>query len=243
MFLRSRTIQNGGQPKHPVRSLVLVIAIALLGATCPHHIPTGTWTYPQTGVHRVISSVMKGNIVLVDENLGDRMFTSTLTAYDLQNQLHLRSVKQSQSCCGMSRSVTVNTNVDSTYNVQTQYFFNTGTADRAAKRRPHLAYRGDGPLLVGSIAPIPWLFVVKHSVAFSLLTFFPVAITQYRIEYAASRPSLDGLPDSDQGITIRTSTNRDSTTLWFNPCTYVIDAYQSGDGGVLVREAHDVRKK
>lgn len=229
---RSATSPNAG----------LVLVLALLGTTCTHAPPTGTWSYGAQAVAPFPSTSVKmnGGEIIVDDFLGDRMFTSTTAIYDATS-MKVKSVKQHRSCCGLSWNATVITNVDGSLDAETELCCQDGDPlDIERESRPHFVQRSSDPLLSGSLVLVPWLFVERHAQAIRDLTFFPLNEPLYWLKEVDASALPVGVPKGDRKIELRGSPYAQGASwIYYNPCTYVVDAFEWTKGHPVLRDHKD----
>lgn len=218
-------------PKSATSRSVLVLVLALLGATCTHGPPVGSWNYGLFQGAPPASTAVKvsaGDITVIN-GLGDRAFTSTTSIYDAST-MKLESVNQTRSCCLSYWNAKATTNADGSLDVETLFCCGSADArDVMKESRPHFTLRADEPLLAYSFALVPWLYVERRVQGVDDLSFFPMKEQSYSLKDAdpAARP--DGVPKSDRGVELHDNVYGPvALSIWYNPCTYVVDAFDWG---------------
>src|SRR5262249_23149660 len=120
-----------------------------------------------------------------------------------------------------------------TYHIETQ-LHGSPNNDVVRQSRPQFAYTGEAPLIVGPFTLAPWLYSERNVKSLSALTFFPIGVRTYALERAPSTSRPGQLPKSDLGIVLKATDAQGDTTLWYDPCTYVVDAYVSSGSEPLL---------
>jgi hypothetical protein len=221
----------------------LVLGVVLVAATpCrPASPPTGTWTYTRSiGRPQPSASIKReGRAIVVHNFAADRAFTSTTSRYDAES-LDLVSVVQHASCCAGEWSATVTQSADGSYDVVTKRFTQPGNG-KLKETLGHVRLpRTDRPLIVNSIALLPWIYHATHARSVESVSLPDLAIDSVRTQTLGiaevageARPS--GLPAGERALRV-TRESGDATVLWYDPCTFVVDAFKIGTSIVVRSE-------
>lgn len=173
-----------------------------------------------------------GAALSVDTTLGDRQFTTILSRYDAST-LALLSVKMHASCCGSEWSASVTKNADDTYDIETQELMEGN--DVLRKSRPHLHVQPHVPITVGGYFFVPFLQHAARASQIARIDLDSAQVQYLTIEPVASPDFPDGVPHADRAE--RITDGRSTTLLWFNPCTFTLDAYGQPNSVATVRHA------
>jgi hypothetical protein len=217
-----------------VRHLITLLAIALVAASpCATSAPSGRWTFgprivgapqPATSIEHAAASIV------VSDFAGDRAFTSTTSRYDAVS-LALLSGDRHASCCAGEWNATVTRDADGSYDVLTRQLTpgDAGTM-KTISQRAHLP-RPARPLVLGATPLLPWIYQVTHARSVDMLELpgpsrTSVVAETVDLAEADGDASPAGLAAGERGLRL-TWKSKDSIVLWYDPCTFVVDAIQS----------------
>jgi hypothetical protein len=217
-----------------MRRLLLVLVVALVAATpCrPASPPTGRWTYNRfTGVPQPSASIKREETaIVVYDFAGDRAFTSTTSRYDAKS-LDLLSADQHASCCVGEWSATVTRGADGSYDVVTKRLAQLGPG-KPKETFGHVRLPPtDRPLIVNAMALLPWIYHVTHarlmeSISLPNLSIDSVGSQTLGIVEAADEARPSSLPAGERALRV-TRESGNATVVWYDPCTFVVDAFES----------------
>lgn len=226
-----------------MKALIPLFAILLIGAA---HCGTaagssaGSYDYPGAAGPAPTENVTSdGKIVTVSQALGDRMFTTNTSTYDSKT-FALLSSKQHASCCGSYWNSTVTRNTDGTYDVEAELMSAAPVGkppDVYKESRPHWNLQGDTPIIAGGLFFVPFLYHMTHAFTIAHLSFSPVKIDFLSVRETPAAPYPDHVPAHDKALLLTTTPNEPAITIWYDPCTFTLDAYGSRNGRVTVRSA------
>ena len=219
-----------------------MLAVALVAASTPGAgPPVGSWTYVResVGPAPALSVALVGQMLVVKDFAGDRAFTTTTARYDVKT-LQLLSADQHASCCGGSWTLTVLRGGRS-YDISTTRLATVAGTSRSATIRQNLRRRFDDPVIVGSIALLPWMYSVRHVRAIEHLSIAwessEGTVDERSFSLAedtdADRPAR--VPAADRALRVGASSGG-ATLVWYDPRTFVPDAYRSGSALVVRTE-------
>ncbi|HEV3153977.1 MAG TPA: hypothetical protein VGZ02_09255 [Candidatus Baltobacteraceae bacterium] len=168
----------------------------------------------------------------VQQALGDRMFTTITAAYDAKTQA-LAYLKREANCCGSYWFSSVTRNADGTYDIEAQM-----TSGQGVYKESRSHFNGGTALInAGDFFIVPWMYHVTHIAQIVELSFSPIRTDLIRPEETAAAPFPEGVPSHDGALLLRGVDNKPMGTLWYDPCTFTLDAYKLGAGTVWVRTA------
>lgn len=204
-----------------LRMLTLVMILCCMGAApCGTGPPIGTWTYGLQEPKPSFSIAQRGNVLSVNEAFGDRMFTVFRSTYEADS-LRLLTSDRHASCCGEYWNSTIRRNNDGTYDVEAQT--NLTSTDVLTESRPH--YQSYGRLIVaGTLLLTPWVYAKTHTQYIQTVTFDPLSIRDVAITETPAMPYPNGVPKADHAIKL-TAFGQPPNIVWYDPCTFVVDAY------------------
>ena len=196
----------------------------------------GKWTYAQNAFSTLAPYIdvkpgIDGTITETDF-LGDRMFTLAEGTYDASFVLQ-RSSSHS-SCCGGHWSQSLVRNSDGTYDFSSESAGPTGT------HTEHLKYQPTGiGIMYDGIGLLPWMISKTHATHVSSMSFNPTSVQQEAISTAHIDPP-DGVPRGDATISVQSSIDGKPfiRSIWYDPCTFVVDAWTAGPSTVYVRSVN-----
>lgn len=175
---------------------------------------------------------ISNGVITVDSALGDRQFTTILSRYDAKD-MTLLSADMHASCCGSSWSASVRRGADGTYDVETEG--STFADDVIKTSRPHLHIDSQIPVVIGGLFFAPFLQHATHASRLARIDLDSAQVRYLTIEPAPAVAVPSGVPNVD-----RVELTRDgdvTTVMWFNPCTFTLDAFGTLDGVSVVRRA------
>lgn len=176
-----------------------------------------------------------GDVLTVAQGLGDRMFTTITSRYDAKT-LTLLSASRHASCCGSYWESSVTRNADGSYDIESVMSMpSPDNKDVLKESRPHFEPFGNAPLLVGGYFFVPWIYHVRKTTQLAYITFDPLRVQYIGIEPAGNTPP-EGVPARDKALRVDSMPGR-QTILWYEPCTFALDAYQLNGGRLIIRDA------
>lgn len=218
-----------------MRTLFLLLALLLIAASPPCGAPSASsaGNYGTgTGAREEVTS--SDNVLTVDEDLGDRGLTHIVSRYDAV-MLRLLSSERTAGYAGRQFVSTISRNTDGSYDLESTTVLNTSQPDDVYNEsRPHLKVPADTPVIIGGFFLIPWIYHTKHPSRFLEIGFDPLRADYLSVSDASPSPYPDAVPHRDKAL--RVSAVGPDTTLWYDPCTFALDAYRSG-GYLIVRSA------
>lgn len=103
------------------------------------------------------------------------------------------------------------------------------------ERRSHFN-AGGATLSAGGFFIVPWMYNAGvHRIL--ELHFSPIRADVLRIKKSMPAPYPDGVPATDAALTLKGAGGTSLVTLWYDPCTFTLDAYGSRENLVRVRTA------
>ena len=221
-----------------MKALCPLLALLVIGATGPCgtavRSSAGSYGYLGGGGPPPTESVTTdGNVLTVDQALGDRMFTVITSTYDAKT-LTLLSSKRHASCCGGYWESTATRNADGTYDVEAR---SGAGEDVYRESRPHMRVAGTEPVNIGGFFFLPFMYHVTHAADILQIGFSPIQADDLRIGETAASPYPDNVPTHDKALVVSSAVTQRSTILWYDPCTFALDAYGTRGGRVMVRTA------
>lgn len=217
-----------------------LLALALLGAT----LRCGTVTASSSNAYGLAegapspseSIASDGKVITVDTTLGDRMFTVITSQYDAAT-LTLLSADRHASCCGSSWRSSIARSADGSYDVESQTLLPSQDGkDALNENRPHFEPDANRPIVVGGLFFVPWLHHATNAPEMVQIAFDPLRTNYLSISDAAAAPYPEDVPTHDKALTVISTANQ-TTTLWYDPCTFTLDAYGTRNGSIVVRRA------
>lgn len=203
---------------------------ALLAVACA--LAVGSWVSPEARTVRVAAG--SGGIVTVSEQSFDRMFTGSTATYDLATRM-LLSGSIHASCCGGRWTSTVARNGDGTYDVtKVTDTFNLTDAE-------HMHYHGLPPgafVTFGSDRLIPWIVAKQHPAQIYAIDINPLHFRQLTVADSHLAPPA-GVPKGDRVLAMSSwdsPQGKRTTYLWYDPCTFSVDAEGSDAEHALIYE-------
>jgi hypothetical protein len=219
-----------------MRVYVPLLALLLLGASpaCPTApLSAGIYGYLGYVAPPPEESVsIDAQRTTVSQALGDRMFTAITATYDAKT-FALLSLHRHASCCGSAWSSDVSRNADGSYDIEAQM---RSGPDVYKESRTHFD-PVNAEINAGGFFIIPWVYHVNHVPQIVQLTFSPIHADFFTIEKADAAPYPDDVPNGDNALVLKASDGKPAMTLWYDPCTFTLDAYGSREGVVWVRTA------
>ena len=174
---------------------------------------------------------------MVSDFAADRSFTTTLSRYDAKT-LALRSASQHASCCGDDWTSNLTRNGDGSYTAASSHraFTPRQNEGRAAIKREWLNPR-NAIIVVNALGLVPWIYHVTHPRSLESVTLpslFNDKTTSEMLDVIQPVyvPTPAGVPNSDLALRLVNKFGG-TTTLWYNPCTFVLDAIQTRASLVL----------
>lgn len=222
-----------------MRVFIPLLALTLLGATAPcGTAPASAGTYGYLGyggpppVESVVSDARE---ITVSQGLGDRMFTQIVATYE-RKTLTLLSLKRHASCCGSYWEATLLRNSDGTYAVEAQMTWPSPNGQDIYKEsRAHMYVPPDAIINSGGFFFIPWIYAKKHASEVLELSFSPLRTDLFAITQTPAAPFPENVPVRDKALLLKPTAGGSAITLWYDPCTFTLDAYGSPDSVVHVR--------
>lgn len=219
-----------------MKALYPLLALLLIGAAgpCGTAVRSSAGSYGYLGGFGPMpaeSVASDGNVLTVDQALGDRMFTVITSTYDAKT-LRLLSSKRHASCCGSYWNSTVTRNADGTYDVEAQ---TAAGEDVYTESRPHMLAGQNEPVNIGGFFFLPFMYHVTHAADVLNLSFSPIQTDDLSIRETAAAPYPDNVPPHDKALVATSMLTQRSTILWYDPCTFALDAYGTRGGRIMVR--------
>lgn len=90
------------------------------------------------------------------------------------------------------------------------------------------------PIAVRSLFLVPWIYHRTHARFIGVLSFQPIRVDSADIIATANAARPVGVPADDLALAV-TERTRGTTVLWYDPCTFVVDAYDNSATGILRR--------
>ncbi len=205
-----------------------MIALALCGLLA------GTWTFDLTGapIRPTYSVQHSGSDVRVDDMVGDRMFTNSSATYDTTT-LSLLSYRSHASCCGGRWTSSLARAADGSYTIRSETDGPSGIYTEQLRR---YTAPPDTVLVAGAgYDLLPWLLARHPHDHFLQLRVNPIAWTAMEV-HAAHVPTPEGVPVGDGALEIVTHVapgEQQTSYLWYDPCTFVLDAEGPRDRLIL----------
>lgn len=205
-----------------------MIALALCGLLA------GTWSFVGTGapITPTYSVQRDASEVRVGDMAGDRMFTDSRATYD-DTTLALLSYRSHASCCGGTWTSSLTRAEDGSYTIRAQ---SDGPAGIYTEQLRRYSAQPDTVLIAGAgYDLLPWLLAKRPKAHFLQLRVGPIAWAPLEV-HAAGVPRPAGVPVGDRTLEIVT---RDAaginqvSYLWYDPCTFVLDAEGPRDHPML----------
>ena len=213
------------------RSLLVLAVVLVAAAPCqPVGPPTGRWTYhvpfgplPSTSIQ------VNGALIVVSDFAGDRALSSTMSRYDAK-ALNLLSAEQHASCCGGEWSATVTRGADG-YDVVAKRFAQTAPGKRKETTSHVRLPLTDRPVIVNAMALLPWTYHMTHarfveSISLPDASIDSIGSQTLAIVDVADSATPASLPVRDRALRV-TRESGDATVLWYDPCTFLVDAFES----------------
>lgn len=173
-----------------------------------------------------------GGILSVDEAFGDRMFTSVRSTYDA-GTLSLLTSEREANCCGEYWKSTMRRNNDGTYDVEAET--DVTQSDVLTESRPR--YQSYGRAIVaGMLLLTPWVYYKTHSQYVTTITFDPLRIRDIAITEVPAAPYPEDVPTRDLALKL-TPFGKSPMTIWYDPCSFVVDAFGSSADNAQVRSS------
>jgi hypothetical protein len=191
---------------------VALIAVTPCGTASP---PVGRWTYRVADGPAPSGTIrLDGPAIVVSDFASDRAFTTTISRYDAKT-LRLISVKQHASCCLTTWNASIVSDSNGAYLITT------------ASGRKHLAGTRE-PIVVNAPELLPWLFHrtgAGSMVAISLpnISSNGVRVGSIGISEVSNETRPTGVPRFDRALRV-TADSGGPTILWYDSCTFVVDA-------------------
>lgn len=220
-----------------MKVLILLLSVVLAAASprcgTPAASSAGDYGFGQ-GPPPGETVTVDGSVLTVTETFGDRMFTQIVTRYDAAT-LMLISAERTASCCMTFWHSSISRNADGSYDLESVTNLPSSQNDDVFKEsRPHFRVLGNAPIIVGGLFFIPWIYHVTHASEVARIDFNPLHVEYLSISGTSPSPYPEDVPNSDKALKV--SASGQQTTLWYDPCTFTLDAYQS-NGYALVRHA------
>lgn len=219
-------------------SLLLAIGLLATHGACGDPAASSTGTFGVgAGVPLPSESVSSdGHTITVDESFGDRMFTTVTSRYDAKT-FQLLSSERHASCCGAYWKSSIERNGDASYDIESKTFPPSRDGkDFLLESRPHFETEANRPLIAGSLLFVPWLYHATHSNDLVRISFDPLRTDYIIIADVPGAPYPDGVPSHDKALSVTSISDR-PTTMWYDPCTFIVDAYGNRGGSVTIRTA------
>ncbi|HET9097658.1 MAG TPA: hypothetical protein VFN37_13440 [Candidatus Baltobacteraceae bacterium] len=222
-----------------MKALYPLLALLLMGATGPCgtavRSSAGSYGYLGGGFGPAPSEnvTSDGNVVTVDQAMGDRMFTVITTRYDAKT-LTLLSSKLRASCCGSYWNSSVTRNADGSYDVEAQM---TSGEDVYKESRTRMHVAANEPINIGGLFFLPFMYHATQAAEILQVDFSPIMTGYLRVQQTAAAPYPANVPAHDKALIVTSMRTRRSAILWYDPCTFALDAYGTRDGRVEVRTA------
>jgi hypothetical protein len=196
----------------------------------------GKWTYPSPnnatfGPYSALRAQPDGAIV-ASYFAGDRMFTHEEATYDPKT-LALRSATKHASCCGATWQGTVTRNDDGTYDITA----GREGPDRSVYSEELKTYTlPPESLLITGAASLPWMIAQTHVSSVYAVRYDPIRVQPEVVSVAKLVPP-SGVPKGDVALVVRNYNDQGPVEayLWYDPCTYVVDAWGPDPDHVTLR--------
>lgn len=221
-----------------MKALYPLVALILLAATPPCGTATGSSAGlygfgPAPPSHEDVT--YDGKVLTVHQSLGDRMLTGIDSAYDAST-LTLLSSESHASCCGTYWHSTITRNPDgSSYDLESETTMPAPNGDDVYKEsRPRWPSPRHAPIIVGGWFFVPWLRHATHASSIVRIAFDPLRVQTLNVSDAIHAPRPYGVPSQDKALLVAAVDQ--TTTLWYDPCTFTLDAYVV-NGSVILRRA------
>lgn len=217
-----------------MKPLVPFLALILLAVSAPCGTPAassaGEYGFNEPAPSEAVT--VSGNVITVGQALGDRMFTSIESRYDART-LTLLSSKRRADCCGMYWNSTVTRNADGSYDIEAQAVPGPHDSEAYKESISHFRAQENAPIIAGSFFFIPWIYHVTHAAHVARVMFDPLRVEYLAISATSPSPFPDSVPTHDKAL--RISAGNQQTILWYDPCTFALDAFGGYDGAVVRR--------
>lgn len=220
-----------------MKSLCPLLATALLAATGP----CGTAVGSSAGAYGLgpgplpnESVTSDGKVLTVYQTLGDRMFTQITSVYDPET-LTLMSSERRASCCLTTWHSTIARNADGTYDIESRTV--APSPDGKDERRgssPHLQLQNDYPIIVGGFFFVPWIRHVTKTSEIVRIDVDPLRVQYLAVRDVSPSPYPEGVSAHDKALLVTASPGQ-ATRLWYDPCTFMLDAYGVNNSSAVVR--------
>ena len=219
----------------------MFLALTLLGASAPcgtSPISAGSYGYLGDGGPAPAEWVtVDRGALTAHQVVGDRMFTDITATYDAKT-LALTSLRRHASCCGSYWQSSVSRNADGTYDVEAQMSSPSPKTDDLYKEsRPHMFVAAGTFINTGGFFLVPWAYHVMQLSQILELSFSPLRTDYLSVSQTPAAPYPDNVPTRDKALELNQAVPRQSITLWYDPCTFTLDAYGSRENLVWVRTA------
>ncbi len=218
-----------------MKLLIPFLALILLAVSPPCGTPAassaGEYGFNEPAPSEVVT--VNRNVITVDQALGDRMFTTIETRYEVRT-LTLLASKRHADCCGMYWDSSITRNADGSYDLEAQIVPGPHGNAVYKESKPHFHPRDNAPIIVGGFFFTPWIYHVTHAEHVARVLFDPLRVEYFVISATQPSPYPDNVPTRDKAL--RISAGNQQTILWYDPCTFALDAF-GGYGGAAVRRA------
>lgn len=182
-----------------------------------------------------------GKELTVYQTLGDRMFTQITSRYDSAT-LKLMSSERRASCCLTTWLVTVARNADGTYVIESRTVApSTGGNEERRESSSRLRLRNDDPIIVGGFFLVPWIRHVTKTSEIARIDVDPLRVQYLAVRDVLPSPYPDGVSVHDKALLV-TAARDQATLLWYDPCTFTLDAYGANSNSAVVRSTLMHRK-
>ena len=215
-----------------ISTILAVLIFAVLGPCATGPASAGSYGYSGQAPEPSESVTANGGRVVVHETLGDRMFTNFVSIYDAKTMTLLSSTRQA-SCCGSSWNASLDRSWDGTYSIKAQEFTGDGVYEESLTHFD----AGKTPVVVGGLFLVPWLYHVTKAPQLLQINFSPIRTDLLSVSEATAEPFPESVPKSDKALEVKTSDRKTVTTLWYDPCTFTLDAYGTRGGKIEIRNA------
>ncbi len=216
----------------------VLASLWLAAAPCGTTPPIGSSEYGfSTGVPRPgITVTRNGSVLSVVEAFGDRMFTVIRSTYDATTLTLLNSDRHAD-CCGSAWQSTISRNPDGSYDVEAQTWgLSMDNRDVLKESRPHLSVPPNERLVVGMLLLVPWIYHKTGEKEFETIDFNPLRSRIVDITEVAAAPYPSGVPARDHALRL-SSWSQPAMTLWYDPCTFAVDAYGRSSDNAIIRSS------
>lgn len=180
-----------------------------------------------------ISSSSK--LLTVTEVLGGRTSTRIVSHYDTDTAA-LVSSERNASCCLTYWHSSIMRNPDMTYSVASEVREpSADNKDIQSESRPRIEIPKTYTLITGGYFVLPWVRHRTHGSKIAEIEFDPLRVRYLLVRDNVLTQHPPGVPISDRALSV--GAEGETTLLWYDPCTYTVDAYSLSDGKVFVRQA------